>query len=49
MEKKENIDIDIPDMLTVMKIFSYAAKKTYQPIILFALLINELGIIPMLL
>ncbi len=37
-------EIDIPDMLTVMKIFSYAAKKTYQPIILFALLINELGV-----
>lgn len=44
MEKNENIDIDIPDMLTIMKIFSFAAKKTYQPIILFALLINELGI-----
>ena len=50
MEKNENTtDIDIPDMLTIMKIFSFAAKKTYQPIILFALLINELGIIPMLL
>ena len=42
-------EIDIPDMLTIMKIFSFAAKKTYQPIILFALLINELGLIPMLL
>jgi hypothetical protein len=31
-------------MLTIMKIFSFAAKKTYQPIILFALLINELGV-----
>jgi hypothetical protein len=44
MEKNENTEIDIPDMLTIMKIFSFAAKKTYQPIILFALLINELGV-----
>ena len=48
MEKNETIDIEIPDMLTIMKIFSFAAKKTYQPIILFALLINELGLIPMI-
>ena len=49
MEKNVNTDIpDIPDMLTIMKIFSFAAKKTYQPIILFALLINELGLIPMI-
>lgn len=48
MEKNENTDIDIPDMLTVMKIMSFAAKKTYQPIILFALLINELGIMSMI-
>jgi hypothetical protein len=41
----QNIDIEVPDMMTIMKIFSYAAKKTYQPIILFALLINELGLI----
>ena len=39
MEKNANTtEIDIPDMLTVMKIFSYAAKKTYQPIILYVLL-----------
>jgi hypothetical protein len=44
MEKNVNTEIDIPDMLTIMKIFSFAAKKTYQPIILFALLINELGV-----
>ena len=49
MEKNVNTEIDIPDMLTIMKIMSFAAKKTYQPIILFALLINELGIVPMLL
>ena len=48
MLKEEKPEIDIPDMMTVMKIFSYAAKKSYQPIILFALLINELGIIPLL-
>ncbi len=48
MLKQEKPEIDIPDMMTVMKIFSYAAKKSYQPIILFALLINELGIIPLL-
>lgn len=44
MNMEKSVDIDIPDMLTIMKIFSFAAKKTYQPIILFALLINELGI-----
>ncbi len=50
MDKNANTtEIDIPDMLTVMKIFSYAAKKTYQPIILFALLINELGVMSYLL
>jgi hypothetical protein len=49
MEKNENTEIDIPDMLTIMKIFSFAAKKTYQPIILFALLINELGVMSYLL
>jgi hypothetical protein len=49
MEKNENTEIDIPDMLTIMKIFSFAAKKTYQPIILFALLINELGVMSMIL
>ena len=48
MEKNVNTEIDIPDMLTIMKIFSFAAKKSYQPIILFALLINELGLIPMI-
>lgn len=32
-------------MLTILKILKMAAHKTYQPIILFALLINELGII----
>jgi hypothetical protein len=42
-EKKET-DIDIPDMLTILKILKMAAHKTYQPIILFALLINELGV-----
>jgi hypothetical protein len=49
MEKNVNTEIDIPDMLTIMKIFSFAAKKTYQPIILFALLINELGVMSYLL
>ncbi len=49
MEKNANTEIDIPDMLTIMKIFSFAAKKTYQPIILFALLINELGVMSYLL
>jgi len=49
MNTEKSADIDIPDMLTIMKIFSFAAKKSYQPIILFALLINELNIIPMLL
>lgn len=49
LPKEKDIDIDIPDMLTVMKIFSYAAKRSYQPIILFALLINELGIMSHLL
>jgi hypothetical protein len=48
MDKNVNTEIDIPDMLTIMKIFSFAAKKSYQPIILFALLINELGLIPMI-
>ena len=49
MEKNANTEIDIPDMLTVMKIMSFAAKKTYKPIILFALLINELGVMSYLL
>jgi hypothetical protein len=43
--KKEDTEIDIPDMLTILKIIKMAAHKTYQPIILFALLINELGVI----
>lgn len=44
-KEKDTPDIDIPDMMTILKIFQLAAKRTYQPIILFALLINELGII----
>lgn len=49
MEKNVNTtDIDVPDMMTILKIFSFAAKKTYQPIILFALLINELGFVSMI-
>lgn len=49
MEKNVNTtDIDVPDMMTILKIFSFAAKKTYQPIILFALLINELGLVSMI-
>ena len=40
---------ELPDMLTLAKIFMLASKRSYQPVILFALLINELGIIPSLL
>lgn len=44
-EKEKDTDLDIPDMLTILKILKLAAHRTYQPIILFALLINELGLI----
>ena len=43
-KEKDTTEIDIPDMMTILKIFQLAARKTYQPIILFALLINELGV-----
>ncbi len=49
MNTEKNADIDIPDLVTILKICRLAAVKSYQPIILFALLINELGLVGMVL
>lgn len=38
--------VELPDMMTLAKILMLASKRSYQPILLFALLLNELQIIP---
>ena len=42
-------EVVLPDMMTLAKIFMLASKRSYQPILLFALLLNELQIIPSML
>jgi hypothetical protein len=43
MEKNED-SIELPDALTLMKILALACQKRYHHVVLFALLINELGV-----
>ena len=43
MEK--NVDtIELPDAMTLLKILALACQKRYHHVVLFALLINELGV-----
>ncbi len=44
MEKNADT-IELPDAMTLMKILALACQKRYHHVVLFALLINELGII----
>jgi hypothetical protein len=36
--------IELPDAMTLMKILALACQKRYHHVVLFALLINELGV-----
>ena len=44
MPEKENT-IELPDAMTLMKILALACQKRYHHVVLFALLINELGVL----
>lgn len=43
MEKNADT-IELPDAMTLMKILALACQKRYHHVVLFALLINELGV-----
>ena len=44
MEKNADT-IELPDAMTLMKILALACQKRYHHVVLFALLINELGVL----
>ncbi len=49
MNIKEENTIELPDAMTILKLLLAATQKKYHHVIIFALLINELGVISHLL